>query len=177
MDEERYTSCLEAGEQRAAADQTVSAAERSRGQGESHETPVERSIHSTGVRGAQPRRCPGGEWLAELQHARVVALQERFRLVRRKPLDAEWSGQADHRPIDSFPAEQTGAEIRVMLTQVEEVVGLRLNAKPPASARLPDHRRTVAPRELVDQPLGPEMLVDVHTGHGATIAIKLIDLI
>jgi hypothetical protein len=57
------------------------------------------------------------------------------------------------------------------------VLGLPLNPKPPAGTGLPDERRTVTPRELVDQPLGPEMLVDVHAGHGSTIAIKLIDLI
>jgi hypothetical protein len=107
----------------------------------------------------------------------VVALQQGFRLVRRKTLDAEWGGQADHRPVDSFPAELPGAEIRVVLAQVEEVLGLAVEAKLPAGTGLPDERRTVTPRELVDQPLGPEMLVDVHTGHAETIAIKLIDLI
>jgi hypothetical protein len=64
-----------------------------------------------------------------------------------------------------------------VLAQVEEVLGLPLDAKPPAGAGLPDERRTVALRELVDQLLGPEMLVDVHTGHDSTIAIKLIDLL
>ena len=64
-----------------------------------------------------------------------------------------------------------------MLAQVEEVLGLAVEAKLPAGAGLPNEGRTVAPRELVDQALGPEMLVDVHTDHGSTIAIKLIDLI
>jgi len=177
MDEEGGAARLEAREERADADQTFAASQDPRRQREPHETPVERLIHSTGVRGPQPCRSPGGEWLAQLQHTRVVALQQGFRLVRRKPLDTEWNGQADHRPVDPFPAEPARAKARVVLAQVEEVVGLPLDAKPPAGAGLPDEGPTAAPRELVDQPLGPEMLVDVHAGHARTIAIKLIDLI
>jgi hypothetical protein len=64
-----------------------------------------------------------------------------------------------------------------VLAQVEVVIGLPLNAKSPAGAGLPDEGWPVTPRELVDQLLGPEMLVDVHAGHARTIAIKLIDLI
>src|SRR6185312_1747260 len=78
---------------------------------------------------------------------------------------------------DPLGDESARATCRVVLTQLEEVLGFAGEAKLPAGAGPPDERGPVTPRELVDQPLGPQMLVNVHAVHAGTIAIKLIHLV
>jgi hypothetical protein len=99
----------------------------------------------------------------------VVRVQERVRLLGRQPLDAQRAGQRDQGQAAALGADLGGAGGRVVVTGVDREVGLAVEMQGPAGQA----RRSAAPPEALDEPVGPQMLVNVYPQSGLPVSVLL----
>ena len=166
MDEQRHPAGGGAVQQRRHA---LEPAARDEGAGRDRDAGracVERRVDVPGVDLVQRQRAPVAERPAELAHALVERVQQRRGFLARQRLDAQRARQAHQRALEAFVRERGGAGGRIVRGELEALRRLAVEAEGPLAGAAVQPRGRAAARQLGDEALRPEVLVDVGAGHG-----------
>ena len=177
--EQRHVARLQAGEQRGEPHEADLAGERAGRHGRADRAAVEQRVDLQRARagGGQRRRGPEAERVAELGDAVVEGVQQRLGLGGRQQLDPERDRQRD--PDRSMPS-RSASSARATGSWSASATG---HGGSPGSSRIqppaPWRSRggADAPGERADQRVGPEVLVQVGSGHGLITIPDFLDQI
>ena len=115
------------------------------------------------VRVGQADRGPGAEPGGQLGDALVVGGEQRLGLGGGERLDPERGGGGHQRAVDAVGRQRAPRACRDRDRRGRAESRARRGPERPAVAMADEARRLAAPRQLPEQRLGPEMLVDVDS--------------
>ena len=164
MDEQRRAAALERLEHGAQALEAGWAGQRAGRDAGAGEPAVEQSRERRRVRLGESDRGPGAERGRERRDAVVVGLQQRLGLAGRERLDAERDGGGHQRALEAVGADERRAALRVVVGEVDGRLRLAAQVQNPAGGAAFEPRRVPAAGQLIQQRLGPQVLVDVGRG-------------
>ena len=164
MHEQRRTATLERLVHGAQALEAGRAGERAGRDTGAHEPPVEQPRERPRVGFGEADRGPRAEPGRQRGDAVVVGLEQRLGLAGRERLDAERDGGGHQRSFEAVGDHERRAAFGVVVGEVERRLGLAAQAQHPARGAAFEPRRLATARQLTQQRLGPQMLVDVGGG-------------
>ncbi len=161
MDEQRGAQRFQALEDRRKSTQLLDPGERACRQRDPDATALQCPVDVLRVRPVEGECPPDAERPTEPEGALVVGLEQRHRLLAGQALDPDRAGEAQKCPVEPVTVDQLGAARRVLPVAVDHVRALACQIQDAQAALEPDEGQLATARQLLDQRLAPEVLMDI----------------